>query len=118
MINEVKMIMDDQTKRTVESLRDAFDELLRPLGKLPGIENALSSYATKTASSIRTATEDLREAVEGLSGKIQQISEKQDAILAGIEEIKSTMVFRTTSKIKKAIPKTRTTRKNKNDIKD
>ena len=38
MIEEVKMIMDEQTKRTVDSLRSSLEDVFAPLEKLPRSE--------------------------------------------------------------------------------
>ena len=93
MIEEVKMIMDEQTKRTVDSLRTSLEEVFAPLRKLEGLDSRLSEIGgeDKLVSAVRRSIEDVQDSIDGLSGKIATFVSMQETIIAAIGEIKSTL---------------------------
>ena len=93
MIEEVKMIMDEQTKRTVDSLRTSLEEVFAPLRKLEGLDSRLAEIGggDKLVSAVRRSIEDVQDSIEGLSGKIAAFVSMQETIIAAIGEIKATL---------------------------
>ena len=97
MIEQVKVMVDEQTKRTLVQLQNAFAELLAPLEKLDelggaddaqGVSTQLSSEMRKIANAVEDATDDLKRRVAEIAdnqaelfGKFAQLVSNQETML-------------------------------------
>ena len=93
MVEEVKMIMDEQTKRTVDSLRSSLEDVFAPLEKLAGIDSRLAEIGggDQVVSAVRRMIEDVQDSIDGLSSKITSLVAMQEAGAASLVEIKTTL---------------------------
>ena len=74
MVEEVKMIMDEQTKRTVDSLRSSLEDVFAPLEKLAGIDSRLAEIGggDQVVSAVRRMIEDVQDSIDGLSSTVKK----------------------------------------------
>lgn len=98
MIEQVKVMVDEQTKRTLVQLQNAFAELLAPLEKLDelggagdaqGVSAQLSSEMRKIANAVEDATDDLKRRIAEIAdnqaelfGKFAQLVSNQETMLS------------------------------------
>ena len=103
MIEQVKVMVDEQTKRTLVQLQNAFAELLAPLGKLDalggagdaqGVSTQLSSEIRKIANAVEDATDDLKRRIAEIAdnqaelfGKFAQLVSNQETMLRKLDAL-------------------------------
>lgn len=115
-MEQVKIMVDEQTKLTLKQLQDALSDLLAPLEKLnePQAGTDAGEAVGKVADAVRRMSRDLEERFDDVMRKIDGVQTAQDdmsarltAIAGRLDEMVAAKARRTTvRKPRKAAPKT------------
>lgn len=83
MMDQVKIMVDEQTKLTLKQLQDALSVLLAPLEKLNALQStAGTGECGKTNEAIRRLSRDLADGIDGISRKIGDVLTAQEDLFA------------------------------------
>jgi len=83
MMDQVKIMVDEQTKLTLKQLQDSLAVLLAPLEKLNALQStAGTGEVGKTEEAIRRLSRDLEDGIDGISRKIGDVLTAQEDLFA------------------------------------
>ncbi len=91
MDKEFKVIVDEQSKQSLDRLKSCFEELLQPLEKLDALANRLDSLEESSGAGNREIKGKLSEilnVVETIKKKSGEISECQEDVLSKVDFLK------------------------------
>lgn len=101
MLKQVKVLTDEQTRQSLNRLRDDFAEILAPLEKLDSMQatlNELSEHNSDLTSEIGRKISDLSDNISSIKSKTNEILDMQqdnlskvNAIHAEISEFKNAL---------------------------
>ena len=88
MIEEVKVMMDEQTKLALGRLQEALEDLLSPLRSLNGAAATGSSAAAqKVAEGLKRLSEDMEDSADAISRKLADIVQSQESLYAKLANV-------------------------------
>ena len=89
MMDQVKVMVDEQTKNTLRQLQAAFADLLSPLEKLNalGQGGAGQEEIAKLARDVRNVGDDVQDGLGDLVRKVSSVAAAQDALYARIAAV-------------------------------
>ena len=88
MLEEVKVMMDEQTKLVLGRLQEAFEDLLSPLRSLNGAAVTGSPDAAhKVAEGLKRLSEDMEDSADAISRKLADIAQSQESLYAKLANV-------------------------------
>ena len=90
MLNQIKVLTDEQTRQSLNRLRENFAEILTPLEKLDSIESALSEFLERyddLGIEIGRKISDLSDNVSSIKSKTNEILDMQQDSMNKINSI-------------------------------
>jgi len=88
MMEQVKIMVDEQTKLTLRQLQDALSAALAPLEKLNAFQaNVGGVDAGKAEEAIRRLSRDLEDGLDGVSRKIGDVLTAQEDLFSRISTL-------------------------------
>ena len=95
MLDRVKVLTDEQTRQSLQRLRDDFAEILAPLEKLDSVSESLSDLAERSEeleSSIGGKINDLADNISAIKKKTTEILDIQQECLNKTNSVHSEII--------------------------
>ncbi len=108
MMQEVKVIMDAQTKLAFDRLQDALNDVLKPIQGLKSSDGENSSGGIqKITDSVRRLAQDFEDFSEEVLRKLSDVAQSQESLYSKIANVASLLTAKPAD-ASKAVAKSRT----------